>query len=97
MALSINKTLKNNLWYVCLVSVITYISHINSFVYQKYWSEKIDRAFGKLDSIRSEVYVKGYPIDFSDYSDYGPSWDTVSKYFFVSYSAIPFYFILLFL
>ena len=95
MELSINKTLKNNLWYVCLVSVITYIIHINSFVYMEYWFEKFDRELDNLDSISSEVYGRGYPIDFSDYSDYGPSWDTVSKYFFISYSAIPFYFIIL--
>ena len=96
MALSINKTLKSNLWYVFLVSVTTYIIHVNMFVYMEYWFEKFNRELDILDPISSEVYGRGYPIDFSDYSKYGPSWGTiVSEYFFTSYSAIPFYFIIL--
>lgn len=72
MESSMNKTLKLNFHYFALLVAIIYLSFLNTVIYEDYWTNKVDRAFGKLDYLKPYIR-RGLYIDFSDYLDNRPS------------------------
>lgn len=73
MESSMNKVLKFNFHYFALLVIIIYVTCLNIVIYEDYWANKVDMAFGELDYL--EPYIeKGLCMDFSDYIYYGPGW-----------------------
>lgn len=76
MESGMNKVLKFNFHYFALLVIIFYVTILNIVIYEDYWANKVDMAWGKLDYL--EPYIeKGLCMDFSDYPDYGPSWKRI--------------------
>lgn len=46
------RLLTADLLYSSLLIVLVYVTMLNGFVYDAYWSEKIERAFGLLDQLQ---------------------------------------------
>ena len=46
------RLLRADLLYSSLLIVVVYVTMLNGFVYDAYWAEKIERAFGLLDQLQ---------------------------------------------
>lgn len=83
------RLLRADLLYSSLLIVLVYVTMLNGFVYDAYWSEKIERAFGLLDQLQPKEL--GLAISDVDYYDWGLSVCDASSRFLTSWSGLSFY------
>lgn len=83
------RLLTADLLYSSLLIVLVYVTMLNGFVYDAYWSEKIERAFGLLDQLQPKEL--GLAISDADYYDWGLSVCDASSRFLTSWSGLSFY------
>ena len=83
------RLLTADLLYSSLLIVLVYVTMLNGFVYDAYWSEKIERAFGLLDQLQPKEL--GLAISDVDYYDWGLNVCDASSWFLTSWSGPSFY------
>ncbi len=66
-----------------------YVTMLNGFVYDAYWAEKIERAFGLLDQLQPKEL--GLAISDADYREWGLNLCDASSVFLTSWSGLSFY------
>ncbi|WP_455250722.1 hypothetical protein [Porphyromonas sp.] len=82
------RLLTADLLYSSLLIVLVYVTMLNGFVYDAYWSE-IECAFGLLDQLQPKEL--GLAISDADYYDWGLSVCDASSLFLTSWSGLSFY------
>lgn len=83
------RLLRADLLYSSLLIVVVYVTVLNGFVYDAYWAEKIERAFGLLDQLQPKEL--GLAISDADYREWGLNLCDVSSVFLMSWSGLSFY------